>query len=64
VKNHEILKQEKTQLKYYIEVTLPTLLCGSEFCTIKARDINEIQSTEIKYLRTERDHTRVAILRF
>jgi hypothetical protein len=38
----KILKQEKTQLKYYIALTLTILLYGNESCIIKARDINRI----------------------
>lgn len=39
-KKLKILKQEKTQLKYYVAVTLTTFLYGNKSCTIKARDIN------------------------
>jgi hypothetical protein len=39
------------------------LLYGSESCTIKARDMNRIQSVEIRYLKTDKGHTRAGYIK-
>jgi hypothetical protein len=45
--------------KFDKEVALPALLHGSESWTIKARDINGIQSVEMGYIRTVKGCTRL-----
>jgi hypothetical protein len=45
------LTQRSKILKLYKTLALPTLLCGSEICTIKQCDKNRLRTAEMKYLR-------------
>jgi hypothetical protein len=48
---------KKTRIKLYSTLALPTLLCGSENWTIKARDARRITAAEMKYMRITAGYT-------
>jgi hypothetical protein len=55
--------RRQSQMKFYKVMAIPILLYGSETWTIKIRDINRIQATEMRHLisikvRTRADHIR------
>jgi hypothetical protein len=51
------LVQRSTRLKLYKTLALPTLLYGSEICTIKQCDRNRLRTAEMKYLRRTARYT-------
>jgi hypothetical protein len=58
-----VFTPNKTRIKLYNTLALPTLLYGSQNWTIKARDATRITAAEMKYMRrkvrfTWTDHKR------
>jgi len=47
---------KKTRRKLYNTLALPAMLCGSDSCTIKARDARRITAAELKYMRKTAGH--------
>jgi hypothetical protein len=54
-----MLKQGKKQLTFYNVVAVSAFLYGSESWTIKARDLNGIQSVEMRFVRTVKGCARL-----
>jgi hypothetical protein len=48
-----------TQMKFYKVMALPVLLYGRETWTIKTKDMNKIQATEMRYLRLVKGCTKL-----
>jgi len=48
---------KKTRLKLYNTLDLPVLLYGSEYWTIKAKDVRRITAAEMKYMRITAGYT-------
>jgi hypothetical protein len=54
---NNVFGPQKTRIKLYSTLALPTLLYGSENWTIKARDARRITAAEMKYMRRTAGHT-------
>jgi hypothetical protein len=48
---NNVFRPKKTRIKLFNILALPTLLCGSEDWTSKARDVRRITAAEMKYIR-------------
>jgi hypothetical protein len=55
--------RRQSQMKFYKVMAIQVLLYGSETWTIKIRDINRIQATEMRHLISIKVRTRVDHIR-
>jgi hypothetical protein len=58
-KGTETKTRKTTQMKFYKVMALPVLLYGSETWAIKTKDMNKIQATEMRYLRSVKGCTKL-----
>lgn len=55
--------RKETQLKFYKAIAVPSLLYGSENWVLRQKEINNIQSSEMKFLRAVKGCTRLEHIR-
>jgi hypothetical protein len=51
--------QKETILKFYKILALPSLLHGTECCTLTKRQLQEDKSSEMRFLRSVAGYTRI-----